>query len=120
MADKYVREIEEILEGAESKVDPEIQSSKGRGNNSETQRLITKGLGRRRWEFIKITPKRMILLGISALLLAMILNLVLSQWISLLVWLGLVLFVVAYGLLFVTRAGGDKQSLTGSDRSRRG
>ena len=119
MADKYVREIEEILEGVESKADPDFESSKPRRNDRETRNLIARGFRTRRWEFIKITPKRMILLGILALLLAMILNLVLSQWVSLLVWLGLVLFVVAYGLLFVNRDGSGKDRATRRDRSNR-
>ena len=119
MSDKYVREIEEILKGVESNADPKAKLSKGRSAPMESQRLISDGFSVRTREFIKITPKRLILLGIVVLVVAMILNLVISEWISSLVWLGLVLFVVAYGLLFIKRDGRGKPRPTGRDKSNR-
>lgn len=119
MSDKYVREIEEILEGVESNSDPKAKLSKRRSSPKEPQRLISNGFSVRTRKFIKITPKRVILLGIFVLIVAMIVNLVISEWISLLVWLGLVLFVVAYGLLFIKRDGSGKPRPTGRDKSNR-
>ncbi|SVD82952.1 uncharacterized protein METZ01_LOCUS435806 [marine metagenome] len=119
MSDKYVREIEEILEGVESNSDPKAKLSKRRSAPMESQGLIPNGFSVRIREFIKITPKRLILLGIVVLVVAMILNLVISQWISSLVWFGLVLFVVAYGLLFIKRDGIGKTRPTGRNKSNR-
>ena len=119
MSDKYVREIQEILEGVEPNGDPKAKLSKRRSAPMESQRLIPNGFSVRIREFIKITPKRLILLGIVVLVVAMILKLVISQWISSLVWFGLVLFVVAYGLLFIKRDGSGKPRPTGRDKSNR-
>lgn len=119
MSDKYVREIEEILEGVESNGDAKAKLSKPRRAPMESQRLIPNGFSFRIREFVKITPKRLILLGIAVLVFAMILNLVISQWISSLVWFGLVLFVLAYGLLFIKRDGSSKRRPTGRDKSNR-
>ena len=99
MRDKYVREIEEILEGVEPNGDPKAKLSERRSAPLDSQRLIPNGFSVRIRGFIKITPKRLILLGIVVLVVAMILKLVISQWISSIVWFGLVLFVVAYGHL---------------------
>jgi hypothetical protein len=118
MADKYLREIEEILEGVESKAHPKSKLSKGEIGTLEPQGRISKGFAIRTREFIKITPGRLILLGILVLVVAIILNFVISEWIALFVWLGLVLLVAAYVLIFIKRDGSSKHQLTGSDKSR--
>ena len=79
MSDKYVREIEEILEGVEPNGDPKAKLSKRRSAPMESQRLIPNGFSVRIREFIKITPKRLILLGIVVLVVAMILKLVILR-----------------------------------------
>jgi len=100
MSDKYMREIEEILEQAERSGIPDgaktpkgKQSHRPRGFNPFNRLFHLTGL-------IRLSSGKIMLAGISLLLVAVLLNTVMPGRVHLLVWVGLVLFVIAYGLFF--------------------
>ena len=101
MSDKFIREIEEILENAE-RIGVE-DCPRSSGGKNEARRLSSGSLGilSRLGSFLRISPGKVMLAGISLLLVALLLNAVIPGRVHLLVWAGLVLFVIAYGLFFV-------------------
>ena len=108
MSDKLTREIEDILERAESSgsaVDSRADLQK-HGCESRFLRFVRNIV--RLNELLK--PSRVMLAGITLLLVAVLLNTLIPGRVHLLVWAGLVLFVVAYGLFFVNPSSGyDKR-----------
>lgn len=101
MPDKFIKEIEEILEQAE-RSGPQ-DTSKSPSKEGRRQRYPfnpLRGISRLR-ELIRISPGRVMLAGISLLLVAVLLNTVVPGSVHLLVWAGIVLFFIAYGLFFL-------------------
>ena len=103
MSDRLIREIEDILERAESSAsdDDSRTTLQKYGRESWFLRLVRNGA--RLNALLK--PSRVMLAGITLLLVAVLLNTLIPGRVHLLVWAGLVLFVVAYGLFFVNPSG---------------
>lgn len=111
MADKYIREIEEILKEAErsrgrSVVDGVDEAPKANGPLSR--------LGRFGGAF-RVSPNKVVLAGIILIVVSFVLynafNYLFVENVKFLlpVWAGLILFVIVYGLLFVRPGTDDKR-----------
>ncbi|MQF68747.1 hypothetical protein FIM12_00210 [SAR202 cluster bacterium AD-804-J14_MRT_500m] len=105
MPDKFMREIEEIIERVErdgTLNEADLRTVPDRpplGLHGITPRIFS--LAR----FGNISPGKVMLAGISLLLLAVVISPFIHGTVSLLVWAGLLLFVIAYGLFFMRPAG---------------
>ena len=100
MGDKFIREIEDILERFESLSGSDASldlrdNQRGSGKSNRLKRLL------RLSGVTAISPKAVMLGGIIVLLGAFVLNALIPGTVPLLAWAGLALFVVAYGLLFM-------------------
>lgn len=104
MTDKYVQEIEEILKKAEaSDNQEEIEKSKSRRfANLPGGKLMNKVFGLLKID--QISSRKVMIVGLSILVLALLLNALMPGGVHLLIWTGLVLIVVTYGV-FVARPG---------------
>lgn len=105
MPDKFMREIEEIIErverdGSGKELDSNSVSA---GNGSRLNRITPRIFSLAR--FGSISPSKVMLAGISLLLLAVVVSPFIHGTVSLLVWAGLLLFVIAYGLFFMRPSG---------------
>ena len=99
MPDKFIREIEEILEREERPAPGVDSKATGKNGSRRSRFLYPISSIYRLNELFK--PSRVMLAGIILLLVAVLLNAVIPGRVHLLVWAGLVLFVIAYGLFFV-------------------
>lgn len=100
MADKFIREIEDILERSESLSGSDASldrrdNQRGSGKANSLKRLL------RLSGVTAISPKAVMIGGIIVLLGAFVLNALIPGTVPLLAWAGLALFVIAYGLLFM-------------------
>jgi hypothetical protein len=111
MADKYIREIEEILKDAErsrgrSVVNGVEETPKANGLLSRLSRL---------GGAFRISPNKVVLAGIILIVVSFVLynafNYLFVNNVKFLlpVWAGLILFVIVYGLLFVKPGSEDKR-----------
>ena len=111
MADKYIREIEEILKDAErsrgrSVVNGVEETPKANGLVSRLSRLGAA---------FRISPNKVVLAGIILIVVSFVLynafNYLFVNNVKFLlpVWAGLILFVIVYGLLFVKPGSEDKR-----------
>ena len=98
MSKRYQKEIEEILKQAGELGD----SGQSRGPRRSTWRLvwiyISQSLGGKRWS---PSPGRVILIGVSLLLSALIVSQFVAGLGGLLAWGGLLLFIVGYAMVFM-------------------
>ena len=105
MPDKFMREIEEIIERVERDGSgKESESSSVSATNISKLKRIAPGffsLAR----FGSISPSKVMLAGIFLLLLAVVVSPFIHGTVTLLVWAGLLLFVIAYGLFFMRPSG---------------
>jgi len=100
MPDKFIREIEEILEQAEhsGKGDASKGTEKsGRHSGALGPLAALSRLG----GLFRVSPNKVMLGGIILLVLAFMLNALVPGTVPLFAWAGLVLFVITYGLLFM-------------------
>ena len=99
MSERYQREIEEILEQAS-----EALPGKGRKQRSHRSIFAAIGsilggmLGGKKWA---ITPGRLMLIAVALILSALIVRAMTPGIVAPLLWAGLFLFIVAYGLFFI-------------------
>ncbi len=111
MAEKYIREIEEILEEAErspgSSVADDVEEA------PRSNRLLTR-LGRFS-AVLRVSPNKVVLGGIILIVVSFVVynafNYLFVENVKFLlpVWAGLILFVIVYGLLFVRPGAQDKR-----------
>lgn len=96
MSQKYQREIEEILKQTGG---PEPS---GRGPRRGIWRLIwlylSQSLGGKRWS---LSPGRIMLIGVSLLVSALVVRAMVPGLVGPLAWAGLLLFIIGYGMFFV-------------------
>ena len=96
MAERYQREIEEILEQTGTSADPK-QPAKSGGMLRRLGRSRGSGSGGRAR---RITPLRVFMASIALLLTALLMNSLAPGLQGLFAWSGLLLFIVAYALFF--------------------
>ena len=112
MADKYIREIEQILEEAE-------RSGRKRsvaGDLGEAQKP-SRLLSRVSWagSIFRVSPNKVVLAGIVLIVVSFVVynafNYLFVENVKFLlpIWAGLILFVIVYGLLFVRPGSQDKR-----------
>ena len=102
MPDKFIREIEEILERAEhSRPGDDLKASKKMGGRPGRSFDPTGRVSRLRRLVRVPSSGKVMLAGIGLILIAVLLNAFVPGRVSLAMWAGLILFVVAYGLFFV-------------------
>lgn len=98
MSQRYQREIEEILKQAGDLAPP----GRGRRPRQSLWRLIrpymAQSLGGKGWS---LSPGRVMLVAVSLLLSALIVNAFVPGLVAPLAWAGLLLFLVGYGMFFV-------------------
>jgi len=102
MPEKYEREIEEILAKSSK------ESKKAHPNKSFLNiffRYLNQSVRIRNF---KISPGRIMLVGLCLLLLALIISTFTSTWTSFFAWIGLLLLILGYFLFFL----GSKNSAT--------
>ena len=98
MADRYQREIEEILRQAGEAVPPISPSPKRPGLRRTIWNSIKQSLAGKPLSF---SPGRVMLAAVLLLLAALVLNSVGFGPVALVALAGLILFIVAYGMFFV-------------------
>ena len=111
MADKYIREIEEILK--------EVERSPGKSPADATEEPPTESKLLNRvghyGGFFRISPNKVVLAGIALIVVSFVLynafNYLFRESVKFLlpIWAGLILFVIVYGLLFVKPGSEDKR-----------
>lgn len=106
MSDRYKKEIEEILQRVEEARSPDSQPQERR-QGPKAHKLNP--LARLSWllGFLAISPGKLMIAGVSLLLIALLLGVVGPGWAGRLVWAGLALFVFAYILFFVRPSPGS-------------
>ena len=98
MSQRYKREIEEILKQA-GELSPSQTRRKPRQNFRRLIWLyVSQSLGGKNWS---ISPGRVMLAAVSLLLAALILRAVIPGAVVPLAWVGLLLFIVGYGMFFI-------------------
>ncbi len=112
MADKYIREIEQILEEAE-------RSGRKRGASSDPEEAPkpSRLLSPVAWagSVFRVSPNKVVLGGIVLIVVSFVVynafNYLFAENVKFLlpVWAGLILFVIVYGLLFVRPGAQDKR-----------
>ena len=111
MAEKYIREIEKILEEAERSPGSSVADDVEETSNSN--RLLTR-LGRI-GAILRVSPNKVVLGGIILIVVSFVVynafNYLFVENVKFLlpVWAGLILFVIVYGLLFVRPGAQDKR-----------
>jgi hypothetical protein len=111
MADKYIREIEEILKESESSRGKSVAD--GVEETPKSSGLLSR-LGRLRI-ILRVSPNKVVLAGIILIVVSFALynafNYLFVNNIKFLlpIWAGLILFVIVYGLLFVKPGSEEKQ-----------
>ena len=111
MAEKYIREIEEILKEAERSRGKSVAD--GVDDIPKTGRLIPR-LGRFSSLF-RVSPNKVVLAGIILIVVSFVVynafNYLFVENIKFLlpIWAGLILFVIVYGLLFVKPGANDER-----------
>ena len=108
MPERYKEEIEDILQQA-----GELGSGKrARGSQTSLLRLVwlhtAQSLGGRAWS---LRPGRVMLVGLSLLVSALIVGMFLPGFTAPLAWAGFILFIVAYAMFFVRppKLSGEKR-----------
>ena len=111
MADKYIRQIEEILKESESSRGKSVAD--GVEETPKARGLLSR-LGRLRI-ILRVSPNKVVLAGIILIVVSFVLynafNYLFVNNIKFLlpIWAGLILFVIVYGLLFVKPGSEEKQ-----------
>ena len=111
MADKYIREIEKILEEAERSPGKRVADGLEEVPN-ETGLLSRIGWFR---GIFRISPNKVVLAGIALIVVSFVVynafNYLFVENVKFLlpIWAGLILFVIIYGLLFVKPGSQDKR-----------
>ncbi|MQG38723.1 MAG: hypothetical protein FI718_01885 [SAR202 cluster bacterium] len=95
MPEKYEREIEEILAKSST------NSKKAHGSNSLLNMLFRYLNQSVSVKNVKISPGRIMLIGISLLLLSLIIRTFAPTWTSFFAWTGLLVLIVGYFLFFL-------------------
>jgi len=95
MPEKYEREIEEILAKSSK------ESKKARPSKSFLNILFRYLNQSVRIRNFKISPGRIMLVGLCLLLLALIISTFASTWTSFFAWIGLLLLILGYFLFFL-------------------
>ena len=111
MAEKYIREIEKILEEAERSPGKKV------ADGMEDAPRRTGPLSRISWArgIFRISPNKVVLAGIVLIVVSFIVynafNYLFVENVKFLlpIWAGLILFVIVYGLLFVKPGSEDKR-----------
>ena len=111
MADKYIREIEKILEEAERSPGKRVADGLEKVPN-ETGLLSRIG-----WfcGIFRVSPNKVVLAGIALIVVSFVVynafNYLFVENVKFLlpIWAGLILFVIVYGLLFVKPGSQDKR-----------
>ena len=99
MAERYQREIEEILEKVESDaVLPRVRPTRQAGPATRFFRSLGQRLGRPR---LGVSPGRLMLVSLALLLSALVVNMVQPGLVAFFLWGALVVFLVAYALFFI-------------------
>ena len=112
MSDQYKKEIEEILEKAgESPVTPVEQRPTPRpGLGRLLRQYFRRSMGGGRWP---ISPGRVMLTAVSLLLMAVFLRAIVPGAVGPLGIIGIVLFLVGYGMFFVRGPKGPEKKWRG-------
>ena len=111
MADKYIRQIEEILKESEHSRGKSVAD--GVEETPKASGLLSR-LGRLRI-ILRVSPNKVVLAGIILIVVSFVLynafNYLFVNNIKFLlpIWAGLILFVIVYGLLFVKPGSEEKQ-----------
>ena len=111
MADKYIRQIEEILKESEHSRGKSVAD--GVEETPKSSGLLSR-LGRLRI-ILRVSPNKVVLAGIILIVVSFVLynafNYLFVNNIKFLlpIWAGLILFVIVYGLLFVKPGSEEKQ-----------
>ncbi len=97
MPDKFIREIEEILERAEDpgkdrRAPPRQRPPAPSGLSAALARLV---------RLLRLSPNKVVLGGVVLLFLAYLLNVLVPGLVPLYAWAGLVLLIIVYGIIFV-------------------
>ncbi len=112
MADKYIREIEQILEEAE-RSGRKRSVADDLGEAQKPSRLLS----RVSWagSIFRVSPNKVVLAGIVLIVVSFVVynafNYLFVENVKFLlpIWAGLILFVIVYGLLFVRPGSQDKR-----------
>jgi len=109
MPDKFMREIDEILERVER--GGAIEGSKDEDGPATKRRTLQRLLPGPIWRdrFTSVSPGKVMLAGIALLLLAVVILAFADLKMFGLLWAGLVLFVIAYGMFFMRPGGAQYQ-----------
>ena len=111
MADKYIREIEEILKEAERS--PGKSVADGVEVSPKENRLLSRLA--RVGAILRVSPNKVVLAGIVLIVVSFVVynafNYLFVENVKFLlpIWAGLILFVIVYGLLFVKPGSQDKR-----------
>lgn len=97
MPDYYQKEIEDILRKAEEDAPLPLPQSK-QSLRSLIWQYVRQSLSGSGWS---ITPGRLMLAAVSILLAALVLRFMLPGVVGPLAWVGLIIFIIAYGMFFV-------------------
>ena len=98
MADRYQREIEEILQQAGELGPGKARRGGQRGLLALMRMHIAQSIGGRTWS---ITPGRVMLVAVALLLSALIMTTSVPGIVGPLAWAGLLLFIVGYAMFFI-------------------
>lgn len=107
MPEQYKKEIEEILKQAGEAPRPPVERRPGPGFGRLLRQYFRQSMGGKGWS---ISPGRVMLTAVSLLLVALVLRMVAPGVVGPLALVGLLLFIVGYGMFFVNpRKGPEKK-----------
>ena len=113
MNKRYVEEIEEILEQADTD-QKHVEYGADRSMISLVVGYTKQSLWRKPWV---LSPGGIMVFALSLMLVALIMRAVIPSLVGPLAWLGLLVFIVGYGLFFVRSPKGNGKRWRGQDVS---